>query len=154
MSVAKVSSAEDQNMGAPTWRARDELVEALLRESREELERIDLKASILLSVCSLALAALVHAAAYLHWDPRDLVGFQWFLWAGMALGACALVALAACVAQARAWRRGRDHLLRPRRTIRGPGRAERRPRQRGFQTRDAFGAFSEATARAQQNNLR
>ena len=73
------------------------MVEALLRESREELERIDLKASILLSVCSLALAALVHAAAYLHWDPRDLVGFQWFLWAGMALGACALVALAAAV---------------------------------------------------------
>ncbi len=56
--------------------ARDELVGALLRESREELERIDLKASILLSVCSLSLAALVHAAAYLHWDPRDLVGFQ------------------------------------------------------------------------------
>src|SRR5215212_6955071 len=53
--------------------ARGELVEVLLRESREELERIDLKASILLSVCSLALAALVHAAAYLHWDPRDLV---------------------------------------------------------------------------------
>ena len=43
--------------------ARGELVEVLLRESREELEHIDLKASILLSVCSLALAALVHAAA-------------------------------------------------------------------------------------------
>jgi hypothetical protein len=50
-----------------------------------------------LSVCSLALAALVHATAYLHWDPRDLVGFHWFPWAGMALGACALVALAAAV---------------------------------------------------------
>ena len=37
----------------------------------KELERIDLKASILLSVCSLALAALVHAAAYLHWDPGN-----------------------------------------------------------------------------------
>src|SRR5215213_11711922 len=77
--------------------ARGELIEVLLRESREELERIDLKASILLSVCSLALAALVHAAAYLHWDPRDLVGFQWFLWAGMMLGAGALLALAAAV---------------------------------------------------------
>src|SRR5215212_694625 len=77
--------------------ARGELVEVLLRESREELERIDLKASILLSVCSLALAALVHAAAYLHWDPRELVGFQWFLWAGMAFGGAALVALAAAV---------------------------------------------------------
>jgi hypothetical protein len=77
--------------------ARGELVEVLLRESREELERIDLKASILLSVCSLALAALIHAAAYLHWDPRDLVGFQWFLWAGMAFGGAALVALAAAV---------------------------------------------------------
>ncbi len=77
--------------------AREELLEALLRESREELERIDLKASILLSVCSLALAALVHAAACLHWDPRNLVGSQWFLWSGMALGACALVALAAAV---------------------------------------------------------
>jgi hypothetical protein len=77
--------------------ARGELVEALLRESREELERIDLKASILLSVCSLALAALVHAAAYLHWDPRELVFSQWFLWAGMALSGAALVALAAAV---------------------------------------------------------
>src|SRR5919107_1698707 len=77
--------------------ARGELVEVLLRESREELERIDLKASILLSVCSLALAALVHAAAYLHWDPRDLVVFQWFLWSGMVLGGFALVALAAAV---------------------------------------------------------
>jgi hypothetical protein len=74
--------------------ARDELVGALLSESGEELERIDLKASILLSVCSLALAALVYAAAYLHWDPRELVRFQRFLWSGMALGACALVALA------------------------------------------------------------
>ncbi len=77
--------------------ARGELAEALLREAREELERIDLKASILLSVCSLALAALVHAAAYLHWDPRELEGFQWFLWAGMAFGGAALVALAAAV---------------------------------------------------------
>ena len=77
--------------------ARGELVEVLLRESREELERIDLKASILLSVCSLALAVLVHAAAYLHWDPQDLVGFQWFLWLGMAFGVAALLALAAAV---------------------------------------------------------
>ena len=77
--------------------ARGELVEALLRECREELERIDLKASILLSVCSLALAALVHAAAYLHWDPRELGDSQWFLWSGMALGGAALVALAAAV---------------------------------------------------------
>src|SRR5215213_8207736 len=77
--------------------ARGELVEVLLRESREELERIDLKASILLSVCSLALAALVHAAAYLHWDPRELGDSQWFLWSGMALGGAALVALAAAV---------------------------------------------------------
>ena len=98
MSVAKQGPAEDQKEeNADLVGARDELVEALLRESREELERIDLKASILLSVCSLALAALVHAAAYLHWDPRDLVVFQWFLWTGMALGACALVALAAAV---------------------------------------------------------
>ena len=77
--------------------ARGELIEVLLRESREELERIDLKASILLSVCSLALAALVHAAAYLHWDPRELLAFQWFLWSGIAFGGAALVALAAAV---------------------------------------------------------
>lgn len=50
-----------------------------------------------MSVCSLALAALVHAAAYLHWDPRDLVVFQWFLWSGMVLGGVALLALAAAV---------------------------------------------------------
>ena len=98
MSVAKEGPAEDQRVESTNLTgARDELVAALLRESREELERIDLKASILLSVCSLSLAALVHAAAYLHWDPRDLVGFQWFLWSGMALGACALVSLAAAV---------------------------------------------------------
>jgi hypothetical protein len=98
MSVAKDGPTERETaQGADLTGARDELVAALLRESREELERIDLKASILLSVCSLSLAALVHAAAYLHWDPRDLVGFQWFLWSGMALGACALVSLAAAV---------------------------------------------------------
>ena len=77
--------------------ARDKLVEALLTECREELERIDLKASILLSVCSLALAALIHAAAYLHWDPRELGPPQWFLWVGMGLGGAALVAMAAAV---------------------------------------------------------
>jgi hypothetical protein len=98
MSLAKDGPTEEKTVeSADLAGAREELVEALLRESREELERIDLKASILLSVCSLALAALVHAAAYLHWDPRDLVGFQWFLWAGMTLGTCALVALAAAV---------------------------------------------------------
>jgi hypothetical protein len=83
VSVAKVGPAKDQKVeSADLTGARGELVEALLRESREERERIDLKASLLLSVCSLALAALVHATAYLHWDPRDLVGFQWFLWRG------------------------------------------------------------------------
>src|SRR5919202_5022708 len=98
MSVAKGGPAEEKMaQGADLTSARDELIAALLRESREELERIDLKASILLSVCSLSLAALVHAAAYLHWDPRNLVGFQWFLWSGMTLGAVALVALAAAV---------------------------------------------------------
>src|SRR5215211_5741451 len=98
MSVAKQGPAEDHKVeSADLTGARDELVEALLRESREELERIDLKASILLSVCSLALAALIHAAAYLHWDPRDLGAPQWFLWAGMGLGGAALVAMAAAV---------------------------------------------------------
>src|SRR5215203_2537543 len=90
-------SQEDMVENADLKKARGELVEVLLRESREELERIDLKASILLSVCSLALAALIHAAAYLHWDPRELVGFQWFLWSGVAFGGAALVALAAAV---------------------------------------------------------
>src|SRR5215203_6915020 len=90
-------SQEDMVENADLKKARGELVEVLLRESREELERIDLKASILLSVCSLALAALIHAAAYLHWDPRDLGAPQWFLWAGMGLGGAALVAMAAAV---------------------------------------------------------
>jgi hypothetical protein len=86
MNVAKDGPAENQKVeSADLTGAREELVEALLRESKEELERIDLKASILLRVCSLSLAALVHAAAYLHWDPRDLVGFQWFMWSGMVL---------------------------------------------------------------------
>ncbi|HEX5849215.1 MAG TPA: Pycsar system effector family protein [Rubrobacter sp.] len=98
-----MGAAEDGSPGKQTMErvdlmdAREELIEVLLRESREELERIDLKASILLSVCSLALAALVHAAAYLHWDPRELLVFQWFLWLGMAFGGAALVALAAAV---------------------------------------------------------
>jgi hypothetical protein len=98
MSAPEDGLARDETVESADLKgARGELVEALLLESREELERIDLKASILLSVCSLALAALVHAAAYLHWDPRELVGFQWFLWAGMAIGGAALVALAAAV---------------------------------------------------------
>src|SRR5215213_6185052 len=60
MSVAKEGPAEDRRVESTNLTgARDELVAALLRESREELERIDLKASILLSVCSLSLAAAV-----------------------------------------------------------------------------------------------
>ena len=98
MSAAEDPSVRDEMVESADLKgARGELVEVLLRESREELERIDLKSSILLSVCSLALAALVHAAAYLHWDPRELVGFQWFLWSGMLLSGAALVALAAAV---------------------------------------------------------
>jgi hypothetical protein len=91
------SSVTEPAEGGNLKEARGDLVDALLQESREELERIDLKASILLSLCSLGLAALVHAAAYVHWDPRDLGGFQWFFWTGMALGGATLVVLAAAV---------------------------------------------------------
>ncbi len=98
MSVAGNGPSQDERVKyAELKEARGELAEALLGEARDELERIDLKASILLSVCSLGLAALVHAAAYLHWDPRELVGFQWFLWAGITFGGAALVALAGAV---------------------------------------------------------
>ena len=76
---------------------RDELIQALLRESREELERIDLKASILLSVFGLALVGLAHAAAFEQWDPRSLGAFQWFLWTGVGFACAALVALAGAV---------------------------------------------------------
>jgi hypothetical protein len=76
---------------------RGELVEALLRESREELERIDLKASILLSVSGLSLVGLAHAAAFENWDPRTLGVFQWFLWAGVVFACGAIVALAGAV---------------------------------------------------------
>jgi hypothetical protein len=76
---------------------RDALVEALLRESREELERIDLKASILLSVFGLALVGLAHAAAFEEWDPRTLGVYQWFLWAGVVFACAAIVALAMAV---------------------------------------------------------
>jgi hypothetical protein len=76
---------------------RDALVEALLRESREELERIDLKASILLSVFGLALVGLAHAVAFEEWDPRNLGAFQWFLWSGVVFAGAALVALAGAV---------------------------------------------------------
>ncbi len=76
---------------------RGELVEALLRESREELERIDLKAEILLGVFGLAVVGIVHAAAYIHWDPRTLGAFQWFLWSGMVLAGAALVVLSMAV---------------------------------------------------------
>lgn len=76
---------------------RGELVQALLRESREELERIDLKASILLSVFGLALVGLAHAAAFEQWDPRSLGVFQWFLWLGVVFAWAALVALAGAV---------------------------------------------------------
>jgi hypothetical protein len=76
---------------------RNALVEALLRESREELERIDLKASILLSVFGLALVGLAHAAAYEKWDPRTLGPYQWFFWLGVVFACAALVALAGAV---------------------------------------------------------
>jgi hypothetical protein len=76
---------------------RDELIRALLRESREELERIDLKASILLSVFGLALVGLAHAAAFEEWDPRTLGAFQWILWTGVVFACAAIVALAGAV---------------------------------------------------------
>ena len=76
---------------------RGELVEALLRESREELERIDLKASILLSIFGLALVGLAHAAAFEEWDPRTLGAYQWLLWTGVVFACAALVALAGAV---------------------------------------------------------
>jgi hypothetical protein len=91
------SGAAYTAVGSDLRDACDKLVEALLMECREELERIDLKASILLSVCSLALAALIHAAAYLHWDPRELGPPQWTLWSDMGIGGAAIVVMAAAV---------------------------------------------------------
>lgn len=76
---------------------RDELIQALHRESREELERIDLKASILLSVVGLSLVGLAHAAAFEDWDPRTLGAFQWFLWTGVVFACAAVVAFAGAV---------------------------------------------------------
>lgn len=91
------TSVADPTEAGKLKAVRGELIQALLRESREELERIDLKASILLSVFGLALVGLAHAAAFEEWDPRTLGAFQWFLWTGVVFACAAIVALAGAV---------------------------------------------------------
>ncbi len=77
--------------------ARRELVEALLKDGREELGRADGKASILLTASGVVASVLLAGAIAGDWNPTALGRFQWLWWPGSALSLAAIVSFAAAV---------------------------------------------------------
>ncbi len=73
--------------------------EALLRETREELQRADFKASILLAATGIAYSALLTAAAAGSWTPSVLHknSARLILWSSIILGALGIALLGAAV---------------------------------------------------------
>lgn len=73
--------------------------EELLDEGREELQRADSKASILLSAAGLVAGALVAAAAAGEWNPTkiDSAWAQGLFWIGIAAGAIGVCLLGSAV---------------------------------------------------------
>ena len=74
------------------------LAEEILRESREELNRADSKAALLLAAAGIVVSALLAALSAGDWQPTDLaLCLQWVWWLGSLAGAGGLVALAYAV---------------------------------------------------------
>ncbi|WP_417234750.1 Pycsar system effector family protein [Arthrobacter sp.] len=89
----------------------DEVAErsrAILLETREELERADNKASILLAATGVVLGALVAATLAGDWSPpASPEGVRWLYWAGIWLVCAAIFLLGSAVyprIQAKGWR--------------------------------------------------
>ena len=88
------STASDEK---PSKDDRDELVESLLSDAREELGRADGKASILLSAVGIVVSVLLAGAIARDWNPTRLTTFEWLWWIGTMTGAFAILALGAAV---------------------------------------------------------
>lgn len=77
--------------------ARRELVEALLKDTREELGRADSKAATLMSASGVVVSVLLAGAIAGKWNPTELGHWQWLWWPGAVAGAIGVVAFAAAV---------------------------------------------------------
>ncbi len=70
----------------------------LLSETREELTRVDNKASLLLAAVGVVLGALIGGLADSTWTPMSLNGaIQWLWWLGTAAGSAGVLSIAATV---------------------------------------------------------
>jgi pycsar effector protein len=70
----------------------------LLSETREELSRVDNKASLLLAAVGVVLGALIGGLAGSRWTPMSLNGaVQWLWWLGVASAATGILSIAAAV---------------------------------------------------------
>jgi hypothetical protein len=71
---------------------------ALLRETREELDRADKKASLLLAAAGVAIGALITGLLAGDWSPFELHNLvEWIWWLGVGCAAAAIAALASAV---------------------------------------------------------
>ncbi|MFF3664564.1 Pycsar system effector family protein [Microtetraspora malaysiensis] len=72
--------------------------ERMLTEAREELNRADAKAQVLLGVAGIGIGAVTGGLLAGSWSPLRLhTGLQWVWWAGAACALAALVCLAGAV---------------------------------------------------------
>lgn len=70
----------------------------LLSETREELTRVDNKASVLLAAVGIVLGALIGGLTGSAWTPLSLNGaIQWLWWVGTAAGSVGVFSIAATV---------------------------------------------------------
>lgn len=83
-----------------------EYAQALLASCREELERADGKASVILAAAGIFLGALVAAVLAGDWSPFDVWnGIEWLLWMSLAMALLGIAALAYCVFPRTTYRR-------------------------------------------------
>ncbi|GAA3005980.1 Pycsar system effector family protein [Streptosporangium longisporum] len=90
------------NVSVPPPRDRDAQARArgarLFTEAREELNRADTKAQVLLGVAGLGIGAIAGGLLAGNWSPMKLhVGLQWLWWVGAVCALAALVCLAGAV---------------------------------------------------------
>lgn len=70
---------------------------ALLKDTREELNRADGKAATLMSASGVVVSVLLAGAIAGQWDPTELGGWQWLWWPGAVAGVAGVVAFAVAV---------------------------------------------------------
>ncbi len=76
---------------------RKDMVEALLKDTREELSRADGKAATLMSASGVVVSVLLAGAIAGKWDPTELGKWQLLWWPGAATGVAGVVAFAVAV---------------------------------------------------------